>query len=285
MGVRVVVTLAVMLIAAAIGVGLWGARRWERATRDALASLHAAPAAPDTSRYREREIGELPAPVQRYFRRVLRDGQPRVARVRWEQAGRFLLRETPPAWTTFDAIEEFRVTPPAFVWLARMPMGPGLTAHVRDEYRAGEGRMRVELARVVPMVDQHGTPEMASGALVRHLAEAVWFPTALLPAAGVQWTAVDDTTARATLSDAGVTVSMDFVFGERGEVLRATTSARARTDAKGSRLLPWGGRYWNWIEQNGMRVPIEAEVAWIVDGEWRPYWIGRLGACEVEWAK
>lgn len=285
MGVRVLVAAVVVVIAAAIGVGLWGARRWERATRAALDRLHTSPAATDTSRYHAHELDGLPAPVQRYFRRVLRDGQRRVARVRWEQSGRFLVREAPPAWTTFEASEEFRVNPPAFVWLARMPMGPGLTAHVRDEYQRGEGRMRVELARVVPMVDSHGTPEMASGALVRHLAEAVWFPTALLPAAGVTWSAVDDSTSRATLTDAGVTVSMDFVFGERGEVVRATTPGRARTDARGSRVLPWGGRYWNWIEQNGMRVPIEAEVAWIVDGEWRPYWTGRLEHATFEWAE
>lgn len=278
----VAAALAALLvtIAAALAFGAW---RWARDDDDVARRLlegGATPAAYDTT-----ELAGLPAPVQRYFRRVLAHGQAHVVRARLVQTGSFLVRETPKTWAPFRATETFRVRPPAFVWRASMPMAPGMTAFVRDRYLDGRGAMRVELAKVVPIVDQRDTPEMASGALVRYLAEAPWFPTALLPSAGVRWEGLDDSTARATLTDAGVSVSMDFVFAPGGEITRGYTMSRARVDARGVRYLPWGGRYAGWTRHGGLLVPTTAEVAWQVDGRWEPYWIGRVDSVVYEWAR
>jgi hypothetical protein len=39
---------------------------------------------------------------------------------------------------------------------------------------------------------------------------------------------------------------------------------------------PWEGRWWNYAARDGIRVPLEGEVAWILPGGARPYWRGRL---------
>jgi hypothetical protein len=49
-------------------------------------------------------------------------------------------------------------------------------------------------------VDQRGTPEPAQVELMRYLAKAVWYPTALLPRQGVRWDLIDEATARASLT-------------------------------------------------------------------------------------
>lgn len=39
--------------------------------------------------FREAQLAGLPAPVQRYFRRVLPDGQPYLRGLRWRHTGQF----------------------------------------------------------------------------------------------------------------------------------------------------------------------------------------------------
>ncbi len=73
----VVALFAVLLL----GAWLFGAYRWNSETQDLRARLDSArmPVRPQTVDFRELE--GLPAPVQRYFRAVLEEGQPMVAGV------------------------------------------------------------------------------------------------------------------------------------------------------------------------------------------------------------
>jgi hypothetical protein len=83
---------------------------------------------------------------------------------------------------------------------------------------------------------------MAQSALARWLGEAPWFPTALLPGSFVPWKAVDDSTARATVSDGSVQASADFHFAASGEITRFT--AMRYREADGTAVLtPFEGRY------------------------------------------
>jgi hypothetical protein len=59
-----------------------------------------------------------------------------------------------------------------------------------------------------------GTPEMNAGSLHRYLAEAVWYPTALLPGPNLNWTAIDSSKALATLTDHGIMVALEFRFAD-----------------------------------------------------------------------
>ena len=82
----------------------------------------------------------------------------------------------------------------------------GLYVRVLDGYAAGVGSGRVSLLSVLPIASDSNRLELNSGALHRYLAEAVWYPTALLPRAGVHWQSIDEMTATATLTDRAVTV-------------------------------------------------------------------------------
>jgi hypothetical protein len=62
-----------------------------------------------------------------------------------------------------------------------------------------------------------GGIEMNSGSLHRYLAEAVWYPSALLPGPRQQWTPVDATRALATLTNDRTSVSLEFRFAESGD--------------------------------------------------------------------
>ena len=73
-----------VLVVAAVGVSAYGSKRWADTTRTLTRRLESArldekDRAPAPARFDSRELEGLPAPVQRYFRAVLQEGQPIIA--------------------------------------------------------------------------------------------------------------------------------------------------------------------------------------------------------------
>jgi hypothetical protein len=217
---------------------------------------------------------ELPAPVRRYFDAAFVADQPWVRGARLRQEGQFML--SPGRWRPFTATHRLSVSPPGFSWDARIRLAPGLEVRVRDSLVGGVGTMRATLLGVIPLAHQAGTPDVASGALHRWLAEAAWCPVALLPEAGVRWSALDSTSARATVSAGAVSASLDFHFGADGLIERVFTMTRARAIKGGTVLTPWEGIFRHYEARGGMRIPIAGEVAWLLLGGRQPYWRGRI---------
>jgi hypothetical protein len=235
------------------------------------------------ARFSPTELEGIPAPVARYFRAVLREGQPFVRRARLNQTGEFLVRPTPDGWRPFAATQHSTALPAGFVWDARIRMAPGLAIRVRDASIGGGGFMRASALGLFTMFSVEGTPEIGTGALHRYLAEAVWFPTALLPSQGVVWTPIDDSSARATLKVASTTVWLEFRFGADGLVRGVFTPERAR-DVNGRGVpTPWQGRWFEYEEHDGMRIPARGEVEWILSDGPQVYWRGRVTEISYEY--
>ena len=266
-----------LLSGLAMGAAIYGSRRWEQGTQVILARLEAARTVPSPARYDARELDGLPVPVQRYFRAALTDGQAIVSAVSIRHAGTFNMSATAEQWKPFTSEQRVVTGRPGFVWDARVMMLPGVPAHVHDAYIAGAGLLHGAVLGLVTVVDMANTPELARGELMRFFAEAAWYPTALLPSQGVHWEAVDDTSAHATLTDGAVTLKLLFRFNAEGLIDTVRAEARGRVVDGKTVMAPWQGRYWRYAVQEGMRVPQEGEVAWILseglEGE-KPYWRG-----------
>ena len=163
-------------------------------------------------------------------------------------------------------------------------MAGGFSARVYDAYVEGQGFLHASLLGLFTVADQRGGAEMAQGELLRYLAEAVWYPTALLPGQSLTWAARDDSSAVATLADGGTTVSLTFLFGADGLVEAVESAERYRSVGHRYIPTPWRGRFWSYAEQDGMRIPMEGEVAWILpEGAW-PYWRGRMASVAYDFA-
>ena len=280
--------LAVLLIVALLLLSLGGVvacaeYRWRAKTADFIAQLDGNGFVSSCAAFSTAEIAGLPTPAIRYFRAVLRDGQPIVRGVRLSQQGDFLLRPAENGWRPFTATQYIAVQRPGFVWDARIRMLPGLAVRVRDAFVDGTGHMLASLMGIVRLVSVEATPGIAAGALHRYLAEAVWCPTALLPSQGVVWSPVDDSIARASLSVAGTTVSLDFRFGRDSLVQSVFTPERAR-DVDG-RAVPtaWQGRFLDYAKRDGMRIPLSGEVEWLLPEGPQVYWRGRITEVSYEY--
>lgn len=218
-------------------------------------------------------LATVPAIVARFLSRALTDGQPLVATARVEQTGDFRVGD---AWYPFRASQRFTVQPAGFVWDARIQMLPVMPVLVRDSYVAGSGSMRGEVLGIYPMVNQSGRRELDAGALQRYLAEAVWFPTALLPRDNLRWDALDDHRARATLTDRQTSVSLEFRFNDAGDVMEVFAPDRYAETHGHYEPKPWLVRCSEYEVHDGMRIPVQCEVAWVEANGPAPYWRGRI---------
>ncbi len=277
----IIVALVVCFILAAI----YGSFRWQSGTDKLRARLDAGRQPIMPAAYDAREIEGLPAPVQRYFRAVLKDGQPMIAAVKLAHAGQFSLGETEPKWVPFTSHQAVVTRRPGFDWDARIRMAPGIYTFVHDAYAAGEGILHAALFGLVTVANLRGTPEVAQGELMRFFAEAAWYPTALLPSQGVHWEAVDDASARATIRDSDVTVTLLFRFNDAGLIDSVRAESRGRVVNGAVVPTPWEGRMWRYEVRDGMRIPLEAEVVWQRPEGPLPYWRGRITGIAYEFAR
>ena len=261
------------LIAAALA---YGANRWQSETNAMHARLEAGRLPIRPTVYHTTELIGLPAPVQRYFRAALTEGQSMIAAVRIEHTGTFNMSLTEQQWKPFSSTQHVIAARPSFDWEARIAVMPGIPARVHDAYIAGEGILHASLFGLTTVAEQRGTPAMAQGELLRWFAEGAWYPTALLPSQGVQWTAVDEHSATATMQDGDTRVTLLFRFGPDGLIDSMRAEARGALIDGVNVPTPWEGRWSDYELRDGMRVPIEGEVAWMLPtGPW-PYWRGRM---------
>lgn len=262
------------LILLALAAGLVAVTRiaganWERTTNTIREQMRA------SLSDRPGPQNELPEPVRRYLERAAPAPRTPVRTALIRHEGEFRMSEKEDKWSPFTSTQFVTIIPPAFDWDARIRMMPGVLVHVRDGYVSGRGVLRAAVFGLFTLARTEGSSELAQGQLMRYLAEAPWYPTALLPGQGVEWSALDDISARATIRDGAVRASVDFHFGEDG-LVREITALRGR-DMDGAFVeTPWAGRVWEYEERHGLLVPLRGEVEWRSPAGPLPYWRGRI---------
>jgi hypothetical protein len=210
--------------------------------------------------YHEAQLAGLPAPVQRYFRLVLSEGQPCLRGLRLRHGGQFKT-DLKKDWITIAGEQYITADPPGFIW-----QGTTRQFTARDEFVAGRGRLAVRLFGAVPIAGGSG-PAYDKGELLRWLVESTWLPTALLPGERIAWTAIDDHSARLTLTHQGHSVSCLARFNEQNELMEC--EARRNMDETTQR--PWLARFEQYRRWHGVLVPTVGEASWIIDGQRQPY--------------
>ena len=277
------------LVVIAIGLRAVGASRWARmirthTTQIESGSVDARGRLPSPARFDPRELEGLPAPVQRYFRAVLEDGQPIISAATLEMTGTMNMSATSEQWKPFTSRQQVVTRKPGFLWDAEVAMFPGLPAHVEDSYIAGHGRLIAKVFGLFTVADSQGTGEIARGELMRYFAESPWYPTALLPSQGVRWQAVDDACANATLVDGPITLTLLFRFNDAGLIASVRAESRGAGVGKDGVMvmLPWDCALSDYQPQGGMLIPMTGEAAWVQPEGRKVYFVGRVKKLSYE---
>ncbi|MDQ3248147.1 MAG: hypothetical protein M3Q45_02950 [Chloroflexota bacterium] len=119
------ILLIIFGLAAAIAAALaYGSHRWQAATDEMHVNLEAARRPVEPKTYRPNELIGLPAPVQRYLRAVLTEGQPMIVAVTVQHTGTFNMDVAGEQWKLFSSTQRVITQRPGFDWEARIAMMP-----------------------------------------------------------------------------------------------------------------------------------------------------------------
>lgn len=204
------------------------------------------------------DLEGLPPVVQKWMEQSQVVGKERITAVRLKQNVSMRIKEGGP-WMPADVQQYFRVAEPGFIWKVKVNMAPLLYFTGKDKYEAGRGHMLIKFLSLVKVADATGK-EIDQGAMLRYLAETVWFPSAALNNY-IQWEEVDANSARATMTYGGITAAGVFTFNPKGEVINFV--AQRYGDFNGRYLMKtWVVNMRQHQEFNGIRIPATGEVIW-----------------------
>ena len=254
-----IVAFACLLFGVAALVALVGRQRFRgRVTADVTTLLSDAGASVGSDQLNLR-WDALPEPVRRYLRYAIREGAPATRTARLRHDGLFRTKPN-QRWFRIEGEQYFTVARPGFVWNASIRPAPFLWIEARDHLMAGRGNMLVKLVSTISIADARGA-EIDQGASLRWLAECAWFPYAYV-GTQVEWEPIDARSVRATLRHDGLPVSAVLEIDDDGKL--AQLRAERYRDVGGGKAVrtPWTGRYGDYREFNGFRVPSSVEVTW-----------------------
>jgi hypothetical protein len=151
---------------------------------------------------------------------------------------------------------------PGFVWNATIHLAPLLWTEARDQLIDGRGSMLVKFCSGFTVINASGS-ELDQGALLRWLAEVVWFPAGYV-GDRIHAKPIDSHSAQVTLVHNGLSVTATLQVDEEGK-LTTISGRRYRVDKGRSVLTPWKGVCSRYRAFGEMRIPTSVEVIWELD--------------------
>ena len=221
-------------------------------------------------------LKDLPKPLQNYFHYVLTDGQSFIKTTWLEQTGKIKVTPKSKNWSAFKAIQIISQDTVSFLWDAKINIAPFFHVRVRDSLIEGIGAANVYLMSAMSVGSDKDNPELNSGALYRYLAETVWHPTALLPQSGVTWESVNEYKAIAHFKKFNTSLSLEFKFNDLGEIIGIYTENRYGKFGNKYVKYPWEGRFSDYKEFDGIKIPTKGEVGWHLPDGWWLFWKGKI---------
>ena len=226
--------------------------RADRAEWDRLSALQ--PSSP--ALFDPEMVANLPEPARRYFAYTIQPGAPLLPVAIIEMTGEFSLgTKDDPRYQPMEA-RQILAVPEGFVWSMRTRGGMPVSGSDSGSWT------RFRIFGLIPVGRLGGDADHTRSAFGRYVAEAsIWAPAALMPGPGVRWSAVDDDTARVTISHNDLEQAVDITVDAQGSPVEV--SFRRWSDAnpdKVHRLQPFGAVKSDFREVDGYRLPFRVEA-------------------------
>lgn len=202
-------------------------------------------------------VADLPEPARRYFQFTIAEGTPLHTVATISMRGQFAMgTKDSPNYMPMSA-EQVLAAPEGFIW--EMSGGSGL---MRITGSDSASWTRFWLAGAVPVARAGGTTDHKLSGLGRYASEAVfWTPAAVLPSERVNWEAVDENTARMTLTHNGVSQSVDVKVDADGRPVEVVLQRWSNANAdKEYRFQPFGGYLSEFQNFLGFQLPTHVEA-------------------------
>lgn len=260
----------VILVGCILGFGVW---QFEWMVEREVAEFRADQAVSNTTDGESTDglqpVDELPPPVQRWQDYAGATNEPPPTEVSMQFTGR--MRTEPGGdWMPVESSQVVRTVDPGFLWAAVVNSGSLMYLTGRDKYVGGEGEMLIQLYSLIPVADATGA-EMDQGAMVRYLAEMVWYPSAARRNY-LEWEPIDSTSAKATMQYGGIEAGGIFTFDAEGR-MTGFEADRYYDRPDGATMERWviDIEPDSYTELAGARVPTRGSVTWKLEEDFTWY--------------
>ncbi|SEV87600.1 hypothetical protein SAMN05444851_0026 [Aliiroseovarius sediminilitoris] len=224
-----------------------------------------------------RPDNNLPEVVRRFAQRghAAENGVPRVV----EFTQDLELRQG-EKWSKMTAHQHIAITRPGFVWVADGTGWPLPVVRVLDSFVDGAGLLEARLLGAVRVARFEGA-DADLGEAMRYVAELPWAPDAILTNPSISWREVDAQVVEARLPLPDGAAIVQFTFDDVGDIVEVYAEKRPDTSEGKTVLREWRGLFSSYTDIGGRRVPAEAEVGYVVDGAYEPYFRGRVTSYQI----
>jgi len=201
--------------------------------------------------FHQDQLNNLPEPVQRYFRHILKEGQPYISYARIKHNGQFKTG-LDKGWMNIEGEQYATTEKPGFIWKGTTSM-----FIARDMFISDKGRLIVSLLSLYNVVDAKGE-KYNEGELLRWLGESVLYPTNFLPNERLQWLPIDSKTANLTFNYNGLSLFFKIIFNAIGEITEMETKRYMGENS----LETWVIKATNYREISDIFIPTTFDVLW-----------------------
>jgi len=177
---------------------------------------------------------------------------------------------------SFTAQQTIAIPEVAFLWRARLPISVGLPMNVIDYVVGHEAGLESWLLGVLPVVHTADGDTMFRGEAMRYLAELMWNPDALLLNRQLDWRVLNTRTLAVATGEGTRRCEIRLILDGAGDVIRIEADDRPRQIGRLVTNCPWFGRAGDYRTIDGRRIPLQAEVGWLLDDVEFIYWRGRI---------
>jgi hypothetical protein len=215
----------------------------------------------------------LPDQVAGHVDQVLPTAAEIPSRVQLIQTGE-MVRRPGDRPLSFTAVQDYAVERVDFEWRAAFGPNRLVRVTVTDGYHEGVGWLTARVWGLIPVVRSAG-PEVDRGEAMRYLAELPWVPHAIGSNPELSWRALEDGSAEVSTLVGGRAASIRLSLDEAG-LIRSATGIRPRLAGRTAIETPFVGRFGDYVELGGVRVPGSAEVSWELPEGPFTYWRGEV---------
>ena len=215
---------------------------------------------------REDDLRQLPEVVKEWLRRSGQVGRPYIHVGRVTQQAYMQLKPGQKTWMAADALQYTTTDIPAFIWSVDVRMNSLLQFQGRDKFEEGRGEMLIKLNSLFKVVDERGE-KLDEGTIQRFLGEMVWFPSLAL-SRYISWEALNERSARATISYKGCKGEGTFYYDEEGKVTKFV-AMRYKGNDRDAKKQEWTMLISGYETFDGITVPASMTATWKLDeGDW-----------------
>jgi hypothetical protein len=227
----------------------------------------------------EKDIKDLPSPVQKYLRYSNVIGKEKVRNFKVVFEGEFRTDPT-KEWAKMKAVQYTDLINATRLYYMDMKMF-GLPVVGLHKYIDGKAAMQAKVAGLITVVDGKGL-EMDKGETVTVFNDMCLLAPASLIDERIEWQSIDSSTAKATFTNKGIKVQALLYFNGRGELINFVSEDRYYSPTgKTYEKYRWSTPIQDYKDYNGIRILSRGEAVWsLPEGE---YSYGKLNIKEIQY--